>query len=108
MGTTARPPRWRATHTKSAYADSQPSSAPAGSILDPPLGAMADAANHVIYRVTDDERDQRLTACLDGRIEAGIARALGLGSDDLFVCMDRALDDQTAANLALGCRLRTV
>jgi adenine-specific DNA-methyltransferase len=28
--------------------------------------------------------------------------------DDLFICRDVAIDDKTAANLALQCRLKTI
>jgi hypothetical protein len=35
-------------------------------------------------------------------------RPLNLTREMLFVCRDKALDDEAAANLALQCRLRTV
>jgi hypothetical protein len=35
-------------------------------------------------------------------------RPLNLTREVLFVCRDKALDDEAAANLALQCRLRTI
>jgi adenine-specific DNA-methyltransferase len=35
-------------------------------------------------------------------------KPLGLTHDDLFICRNRALDDNAAANLALQCRLKTI
>ena len=43
------------------------------------------------------------------RILAEPSRAtLNLGRTDLLVCRDNALDDGTAANLALQCRLKVI
>ncbi len=63
---------------------------------------------NAIYRVTDAEKDQTFHACLDQAIDLDSVRALGLGTDDLFVCRDSALTDSLAANLALQCRLLTI
>jgi adenine-specific DNA-methyltransferase len=65
---------------------------------------------NTVYRVTDPEKDppQSFRACLDDAIQADIAKALELGTTDLFVVRDRALDDTLAANLALQCRLKTI
>ncbi len=39
---------------------------------------------------------------------AGEGKFLNLTRDALFACRDVALDDETAANLALQCKLRTI
>ena len=60
------------------------------------------------WRVTDPEREQHFTICLADRLSLGMAAALNLRRDDLFVCRDTALDDSLAANLALQCRLKVL
>jgi len=60
------------------------------------------------YRVTDPDRDQSFTICLDPHIDLADLSGLNLSTDDIFVCRDVALDDQAAANLALQCRLKTI
>lgn len=60
------------------------------------------------WRVTDPTKGQSCIICLDDMFSASMAKALGLGKDDLFVCRDAALTDEVAANLALTCRLKTI
>lgn len=67
-----------------------------------------EVSNNTIYRVTDSDKGQSFLICLDGKLEISAIKALGLGKDDLFICLDLALDDETAANLALQCRLKTI
>ena len=61
-----------------------------------------------IYRVTDPDKEQSFTICLDNAIGLENLSALNLEKDDLFICRDVALDDEAAANLALQCRLKTI
>jgi adenine-specific DNA-methyltransferase len=61
-----------------------------------------------LYRVSDPEREQSFTVSLADRVTLDDLSALELGKDDLFLCRDAALDDETAANLALQCRLETI
>ena len=67
-----------------------------------------EVAGQTMYRVTDPEKDQWFAICLDETLHLDALRPLGLTRDDLFVCRARALDDETAANLALQCRLKTI
>jgi len=65
-------------------------------------------AEQTVYRVTDPDREQQFAICLDDRLRLGALDALTLSRDDLFVCRASALDDDTAANLALQCRLKVI
>lgn len=60
------------------------------------------------FRVTSRDAERTFCICLDDRVKPGVPEALKLGKEDLFVCRDSALNDETAANLALQCRLKTV
>ncbi len=61
-----------------------------------------------VWRVTDLDREQSFHICLDDKLKAGTIRASKLGKEDLFVCRDKALTDEQAANLALTCRLKAI
>jgi adenine-specific DNA-methyltransferase len=61
-----------------------------------------------VYRVRDPLTGQGFHISLDEQVRRGDLDSLRLGADDLFVCRDAALDDETAANLALQCRLKTI
>ncbi len=61
-----------------------------------------------LYRVTDPDKAQSFTICLDESIPPEVVRALPLGKDDLFVCRNAALNDEVAATLALQCELKTI
>jgi adenine-specific DNA-methyltransferase len=62
----------------------------------------------VIFKVTDEDKEQSFYICLDDKVRLEDVKFLNLTRDMLFVCRDVALDDETAANLALQCRLRTI
>jgi adenine-specific DNA-methyltransferase len=61
-----------------------------------------------IFQVTDAEKGQSFRICLDDDLKAVTVKELSLKKDDLFICRDVAIDDKTAANLALQCRLKTI
>ena len=69
---------------------------------------IVDIAGHSVFKVVDLDRDQYFHICPDSHLTAEIVAKLNLGKDDLFVCRDIALDDTTAANLTLQCRLKTI
>lgn len=76
-----------------------------------PLHSRVTAANvtgHTVYRVQNPDSGQHFHICLEPSITTDIPRQLQLASDALFICRDLALDDTTAANLALQCRLKTI
>jgi len=61
-----------------------------------------------LYRLADLNRGQSFYICLDDILRLEDLAPLALKRDDLFICRDRALDNETAANLALQCRLKTI
>ncbi len=67
-----------------------------------------EVKDYEVFRVTDPDKEQSFTVCLDEKIRLKGLKPLALKKDGLFICRDRALDDETAANLALQCRLKTI
>ena len=67
-----------------------------------------ETQRNAVWRVTDRDKGQSFLLCLDDTLNLTFLNGLALTKDSLFVCRDSALDDTTAANLALQCRLKTV
>jgi adenine-specific DNA-methyltransferase len=61
-----------------------------------------------VYRLVDPERGQSIYVSLENRLDLDSLSGLNLNADDVFICRDAALNDETAANLALQCRLETI
>jgi adenine-specific DNA-methyltransferase len=61
-----------------------------------------------VYLVTDPDKGQGFYISLVDKIKPKDLKALNFKKDDLFICRDLALDDETAANLSLQCRLKTI
>lgn len=61
-----------------------------------------------VWRVRDEERDLAFWVCLSDSIELELLTPLALKADDVFICRGIALDDTTAANLALQCHLKMI
>lgn len=76
--------------------------------LNSQIEQVTQIADSLIYRVTDPDREQFFFICLDNEVSLAKLKSLDLTENDLFVCRDVALDDETAANLALQCRLKTI
>jgi adenine-specific DNA-methyltransferase len=70
--------------------------------------ALSEVEGVRAFRVTDPDKEQSFTICLDNAISLDDLSGLNLEKDDLFICRDVALDDEAAANLALQCRLKTI
>ena len=64
--------------------------------------------DNLVYRVIDLEKKQVFYVCLDKLIQLDALASLSLTRDDMLVCRDVALSDESAANLALQCRLKTI
>ena len=63
---------------------------------------------NTIFQVSSRDKEQTFYICLDAELSQDEIDKLKLTTDDLFVCLDKALDDTQAANLALQCRLKTI
>ncbi|MHC5597033.1 MAG: site-specific DNA-methyltransferase [Nostoc sp.] len=61
-----------------------------------------------IWKVTDEDKGQHFYISLDNQFYFETARTLKLTKNDLLICRDMAIDDTTAANLVLQCRLKTI
>ena len=72
------------------------------------LEPVPDLQGVSVWRVSDADRGQHFFATLDDSLELESLRPLKMTPDDLFICRGIALDDDTAANLALQCRLKMI
>ena len=69
---------------------------------------MEETDSKGVQEVTDPNKEQSFYLCLADKIKLKDLKSLNLKKDDLFICRDIALDDESAANLALQCRLKTI
>lgn len=69
---------------------------------------VAGLKHNKVYLVSDPDKGQSFRICLDETLHVDDVKKLALGKNDLFICRDKALDDEKAANLALQCRLKTI
>jgi adenine-specific DNA-methyltransferase len=65
-------------------------------------------SENTVWRVTDKDKEQSFYICLDDDIKEDAVKALELNTDYLFICRDKALTDELAANLALQCNLKVI
>ena len=63
---------------------------------------------NTIFKIFSTGKERSFYICLDEELFQDEIDKLKLTNDDLFVCLDKALDDTKAANLALQCRLKTI
>ncbi len=61
-----------------------------------------------VFKVSDLDKDQSFVICLDKSIDMDALKPLNLSEKDILFVRDLALTDETAANLALQCRLKTI
>ena len=79
-----------------------------GYCLDSSIEHVKGVERNTIFRVSSVDEKQSFFICLDTELFQDEIDTLGLTNDDLFVCLDQALDDTKASNLALQCRLKTI
>ncbi|MBE2196012.1 MAG: site-specific DNA-methyltransferase [Anaerolinea sp.] len=76
--------------------------------LDSRIETMENFATNTICRVSSDFHAHRLYICLDPKIAEETIAALALGTEDIFVCLDSALTDESKMHLADVCNLRVI
>lgn len=59
-----------------------------------------------VYAVSDN--GQSFYICLDEKINADTYDELNLKEDDVFICLDEALNDSKKTNIAVQCNLKTL
>ena len=67
-----------------------------------------DMQQNTIFRISSVNKEQVFFICLDAELFQDDVDKLALTNDDLFICLDNALDDSKAANLSTQCRLKTI
>lgn len=76
--------------------------------LDCRINQFETIEQNTVFQVVSSDKEQTFYICLDSELFQDEIDKLKLTHDDLFVCLDKALDDTQAANLALQCRLKTI
>lgn len=76
--------------------------------LNSRIERVESVTGNTVFRITDPVRNQSFYLCLDEKVHLEALEPLSLKEDDLFICLDTALDDTTKANLALQCRLKAI
>jgi adenine-specific DNA-methyltransferase len=76
--------------------------------LDSEVEVLKGFRQNRVSQVTSDHSAHKLVACFDNRLYADTFNALDLRDTDVFVCLDRALTDETKIRLADRCLLKTI
>ena len=76
--------------------------------LDSAIRQVERTKQNTIFRIVSTDQKQGFYVCLDEKLFKDDIDKLELTTEDLFVCLDQALDDTKASNLALQCRLKTI
>lgn len=69
---------------------------------------LEEIQDNAAWKMIDPDKGQSLLVCLDNQLEPSALSALPLTRDQVFVCLNKALNDTIAANLALQCRLKKI
>lgn len=65
-----------------------------------------EITSNKLYKIYEEE--SYFYICLDKKIKQKTINELSIYKDTLFICVDSALNDEQAANLALQCTLKTI
>jgi len=76
--------------------------------LDSAVKARAEFGANLIREVSCPQHEKRLLVCLDDAISPETVRALELQPDEIFVCLDSAIDDSTKARLDDKGMIKTI
>jgi adenine-specific DNA-methyltransferase len=69
-----------------------------------------DVDANTVFRIVDDDKEAGASfyACLDETVDGSTPDALELDKEDVFICLDSALDDSLKVNLDLQCILKVI
>ncbi len=76
--------------------------------LNASVKPLKEIPENTVWLVADPDKEQSFLICLDNLLLPSTLSALPLTKDHIFVCLNKALDDTVAANLALQCRLKKI
>ena len=76
--------------------------------LDSQVEQLIDLAENTVQRVTSPACGHALFVCFDDTLTPAMVDTLPLGEQDVFVCLDSALDDATKLRLSQTGTLRTI
>ena len=76
--------------------------------LDSTVTRQSQFTANDVRLVESDFHEHRLWVCLDQRIEPATIQALALADNDIFICLDSALDDETKLRLSDRGNLKTI
>lgn len=76
--------------------------------LNTQVKRLDEIQENAVWQMLDPDKNQSLFVCLDDKLELSTLAALPLTRKHVFVCLNKALDDTLAANLALQCRLKKI
>jgi adenine-specific DNA-methyltransferase len=76
--------------------------------LDSRVARLPAFAHNRVLRVTSDLIAHHLTICLDTHLHEATLASLDLTAEDVFVCLDSALDDEAKLRLADRCNLKVI
>jgi len=76
--------------------------------LDSRIETLSGFSANTIRQITSDFHAHSLTVCLDKKMADATLNELTLASDDVFVCLDSALTDESKFRLRDRCTLRVI
>ncbi len=79
-----------------------------GFALDSKVEPFGDIKRNDVRVVTSDYCAHRLLVCLDKTLKEQTVASLEFRDQDVFVCFDSALTDQTKLRLGDQCSLKTI
>jgi adenine-specific DNA-methyltransferase len=76
--------------------------------LDSSVKALPEFKGNEVKQVTSEFVSHHLYVCLDKKVKAETVAKLSLRAEDIFVCLDSALSDESKVNLADRCNLKVI
>lgn len=76
--------------------------------LDSQVNSLNEVKTNSVQKVTTEFIAHPLYVCLDKKIKPETVDKLNLGAEDIFVCLDSALSDESKIALADGCNLQVI